>query len=172
MAYMGYREDHGFASTWLELNHVPSIDEARNQVIWIETQINAICELTQSECSMIQFMHHFGLNRVEMAILSTLIVAMSVDDLLRLMTVAWADFSVRMPTVTFICQLLSDTPEGFKTFYRAFSETGILRRFHLITTERHPSIPNHTPIAYAQLAVDQAVIDVFCGFGDVLVWLW
>lgn len=167
MTYMGYGENHEFSSSWLELNHVPPIEEARNQVILIETQINAICELNQSMCSMIQFMHHFGLNSVEMAILSTLVTVMSVDGLLRLMTVAWADFSVRMPTVTFICQLLSDTPQGFKTFYRAFSETGILRRFHLIITEKHPAIPNHTPIAYAQLAVDQAVIDVFCGRNEI-----
>lgn len=162
MAYMGHVEPDGYAANWLETNHVPPIDVARERVSLLESQLHVLLELDVN-CPILNIKRNFALSDTEMSILSTLAIAMSVENLLRMLTVAWADFSVRQPTVSFICQLLSDSQRGFDRVYGAFSEQGTLRRMRLIIPERSSTLPNFTPLMYAPLSIEQTVIDAFKG---------
>ncbi|MBR4986444.1 MAG: ATP-binding protein [Proteobacteria bacterium] len=161
-AYMGHIEEDGYAAKWLESNRVPTIEVARDRISLLESQLHVLLEL-DANCPILKIKRNFALSDLEMSILATLAIAMSVESLLRLMTVAWADFSVRQPTVSFICQLLSDSPRGFDSVYSAFSEQGTLRRMRLIIPERSATLPNYTPLMYAPLSIEQTVIDAFKG---------
>ncbi|MBQ9242023.1 MAG: ATP-binding protein [Proteobacteria bacterium] len=162
MAYMGHVEPDGYAAKWLETNHVPPLEVAQERIRLLESQLHVLLELN-ANCPILNIKRNFALTDLEMSILATLAIAMSVENLLRMLTVAWADFSVRQPTVSFICQLLSDSPRGFDLVYRAFSEQGTLRRMRLVIPERSATLPNFTPLMYAPLSIEQTVIDAFTG---------
>ncbi len=162
MAYMGYEEPEGYSVGWLEENRVPGLDAAREHVLRLDAQIRTLLEM-DSGCPISRIQRNFALSPIEMEVLGTLVGAMSVETLLRMMTVAWADFSVRQPTVSFVAHLLSDTQAGYEQIVELLSEQGTLRRMRLVIAERHALFPNFTPLAYAPLAVEQTVIDSFCG---------
>ena len=159
--FMGFVDENNYANRWLESNHVPPKQEAQERLILINAQIETLLK-TPSKAAIIRIMHHFALSAVELEVLATMVVVMSVESLLRLMTVAWADFSVRQPTVSFLCDLIGDTRSATADVFSVFSEQGTLRRMRLIIAERHALFPNFTPITYAPLAVEQTVIDSFC----------
>ncbi len=164
-SYMGYIEENGYAMKWLQDNHVPSLDEVRTHAQLLETQLHVLLEL-DTPCPILRFKKHFNLSLNEMYIISILVIIMSAENLLRLMAVAWADFSIRQPTVSFLCQMMSDTKVGFDNVCKAFAEHGTLRRMRLIITENDATMRD-TPLMYAPIVVEQAVIDAFLGRNNV-----
>ncbi len=162
MAYMGFIDPNGYSNQWVESHHIPSKSDAQNRLIVLDAQIDTLLDV-ESSCAIASIKKNFALNHQEVEILGTLIAAMSEQSLLRLMTVAWADFSVRLPTVTFISSLLSDEPERTESIIKLLSESGTLRRMRLVIAERHAAFPNYTPLAYTPLSVEQNVIDAYLG---------
>ncbi|MBQ9816770.1 MAG: ATP-binding protein [Proteobacteria bacterium] len=161
-SYMGFRQPEGYSELWLKEHHVPTQIEARGHLDLLQAQIDALLELNP-DIPICCIQRNFALAPLELEILATLVAFSSIETLLRLATVAWADFSVRQPTVTFICRLLSDEKHGGNEVYEAFSERGTLRRMRLVIAEKTQSFPNYTPRAYAALSVEQSVIDAFMG---------
>ncbi len=158
--YMGFQSENSYAATWLEDNHIPPLEEARQRLILLNAQLHTLFN-NASDCAIARIKRYFSLNDVEMEVLATMVAAMSVEHLMRMMTVAWADFSVRHPTVSFLGHLISDTPEGYENVLQALDENATLRRMRLVIAERHALMPNYTPLAYAPLAIEQTVIDAF-----------
>ena len=160
--YVGHTDLDAFPYQWLKLHHIPEAEAIQNSLILLHAQMATIIH-EAPDIPMIRILRHFALDEIEFDILSTLVMAMSVEAILRMMSVAWADFSVRQPTVSFICELLMRPGRTFSEIYSRFSESGTLRRMRLVITERHAKFPNHTPLAYAPLSVEQCVIDAFTG---------
>ena len=164
--YLGYVEEDGFPQKWLENHHIPTLETILERLLVLSSQIETILD-EAPDVPVVRIVRHFALDDVELDILSVLVTAMSVESVLRMMSVAWADFSVRQPTVSFICELLSRPDRDFDDVFDRFSSNGVLRRMRLVITEQHAKYPNYTPLAFAPLAVEQCVIDAFCGKGAV-----
>ena len=162
MAYLGYKDQNSYSLQWLESHHMPTREDAQSHIILLNAQFNALIAV-ESNCPIASLKRNFSLDNDELEILGSLIAVMSEETLLRLMTVAWADFSIRLPTVTFICDLLSDSRERHEHILSLLAESGTLRRMRLVIAERHALFPNYTPLAYAPLSVEQNVIDAYMG---------
>ncbi len=162
MAYMGYTEEDGYSVRWLNSNHVPPAETAISHIVLLNAQLAFLLSLN-SDAPITSIRHHFNLNDIELEILASLVGIMSEESLLRMMTVAWADFSIREPTVTFLSQLIGDTKPQAEKVLEALNEHNTLRHMRLVIAERHALFPNYTPRAYAPLTVEQAVIDAFKG---------
>ncbi len=162
MAFMGHIEEDGYSVAWLESNHVPPRQEAVDRLTLLNAQLHDLLSVKDTKAAIPRIMHHFALSETELEVLATVVIVMTVESLLRLMTVAWADFSIRQPTVSFLCDLIGDDSESYREVFNTFSEHGTLRRLRLIITERHALFPNYTPLIYAPLAVEQTVLDSFC----------
>ena len=106
-------------------------------------------------------MRHFELSQDETEILGALVIIFSDASMLRLLMVAWADFSVRMPTVDFICDLLTDTPNKKEIIKQMLSKDGKLRRMRLVLGIDTETFPTHTLQAYTRLIVEQPVLDAW-----------
>ena len=160
---MGKEENTGFSEQWLEANAIPEIDEIVERLVVLNAQIETMMSC-RNDSAIARLKENFGLSDLELTILATLSIAMNEESIMRLMCVAWADFSVRLPTITFIANLLGDTPEAFMAVKRALRSEGTLRRMRLVVAERHGLFPGNTPHIYTPLSVDQEVIDTFCGY--------
>lgn len=159
---MGYRSQEIYSIRWLDNHHVPQVEDAVNHIQLLNDQIEAVLS-TNSSCPILQLMRNFSLTSDELEILGTLIAAMHEDALLRLMTVAWADFSVRIPTASFLCHLLSDTQQKYDDLMDLLADGGTLRKMRLIIAEKHAAFPNYTPLAHTPFSVEQTVIDAYTG---------
>lgn len=159
---MGFRSQDIYSVRWLDNHHVPQIQDAIHHIQLLNDQIEAVLS-TNSSCPIIQLMRNFSLTSDELEILGTLIAAMHEDALLRLMTVAWADFSVRIPTASFLCHLLSDTQQKYDDLMDLLADGGTLRKMRLIIAEKHAAFPNFTPLAHTPFSVEQTVIDAYTG---------
>ena len=157
-------EDNGFSQTWLELNAIPEIQDIEARLIMLNAQFYTLMNCDDNESAIAHLQMNFQLSDLELSILATLVIAMNEEAVMRLMCVAWADFTVRMPTVSFIANLLGDTPDAFEAVKEALSEQGKLRRLRLIIGEQHGSFHGIAPQIYTPLSVDQDVIDAFCGY--------
>lgn len=159
---MGYNSPEIYSVRWLDNHHVPQIEEAVNHIQLLNDQIAAALS-TNPSCPIAQLMRNFSLSGDELEILGTIIAAMHEDALLRLMTVAWADFSVRIPTASFLCHLLSDTQQKYDDLMDLLADGGTLRKMRLIIAEKHAAFPNYTPLAHTPFSVEQSVIDSYTG---------
>ncbi len=162
---MGKSDNTGFGKAWLEANAIPEMDEIIDRLMILNAQIETMMNC-RNESAIAKLKRNFKLTDIEMSILATLVIAMREEAVLRLMCVAWADFSVRLPTVSFIANLLGDTPEVFEAVKEALCEQAILRKIRLVTGLPNPSFIGMTPLIYTQLSVDQEVIDGFCGLNN------
>lgn len=162
--YLGFVDENGFPYQWLDEHHIPELDTIMERLLVLNAQIETVLE-NAPDIPVVRIARNFALDDIEFDILSTLVTAMSVESILRMMSVAWADFSVRQPTVSFICELLSRPDRDFDDVFERFSATRTLRRMRLVITERHAKYPNYTPLAFAPLAIEQCVIDAFHGGG-------
>lgn len=161
-SYMGSPDEESFPQKWLDNNHVPKLDEANNTLLLYNAQLAEVLQCP-NENAIARIKRSFALNDLELEILATLVIAMQDEATLRMMVVTWADFMVRIPTVTFLADLLCDTPEGVENVKKLFSEQGKLRRYRLVIAETHALFPNYTPCAFAPISIEQTVIDAFCG---------
>ena len=165
---MGYQGEEVSADTWLNSNYVPPSADARENVRRLEKQIALLLEV-ESDCPISIIKRHFALTHDEFEILSTLVSAMCEEPLLRLMTVVWADATIRLPSVTFLCRLLSDEDNNkFNQTLDLLSEDGTLRRMRLIYALQSDYFAMKTPLAYMLLTVEQPVIHAFCGRSKTL----
>lgn len=160
--YMGFTQEDSYGARWLDEHHVPTLAEAEIQRTLADAQIDTIFS-HGVQTSISRMKTSFNLDRIEFEILCTMVCAMSVEPLLRLMSVAWADFSVRQPTVSFVCTLIARPYLSIEEIYEAFAEKRTLRRMRLVMVEKHAKFPNFTPLHFAPLAVEQLVIDAFYG---------
>lgn len=160
--YMG-DTDESYSEDWLAANSVPPLEEAQNRVMFLDSQIRAFQSLEESDCAIAKIKRYFALNDIELEILATLVISMNEEPLHRMMMVAWADYSVRRPTITFMCNLLSDTPETYEAIYTAFDAERTLRRLRLVIVLEHALYPAFPPLAYCPVAVEQSVVDIFRG---------
>ena len=165
MTMMGFNPPEMFANQWLDHHRVPPRDIAAQQILVLDAQVNAYLDV-ESACPIASIQRHFALSNDELEILATLVAAMSENSLLRLMTVAWADYSVKLPTVSFVAEVLGDTPEREALVTRLLSESGTLRKMRLVLAEKHAAFPNYTPLAHTPLSVEQVVIDAYRGTAD------
>lgn len=159
---MGKSDNTGFTASWLEANAIPEMDEIVDRLTVLNAQIETMMNC-HNDSAIAKLQRNFELTDLEMAILSTLVIAMNEESVMRLMCVAWADFSVRLPTITFIANLLGDTPEAFNAVKAALRRHEKLRRMRLVIAEEHGLFNGTTPQPFIQLSVDQDVIDTFCG---------
>ncbi len=165
---MGHSGEETNANEWLDSHYVPVSNDAHEHVKQFEKQINALLEV-ESECPISVIKKHFALTNDEFEILSTLVSAMCEESLLRLMTVVWADATLKLPSVTFLCNLLSDEDNNkFNHTLELLSEDGTLRRMRLIYALHSEYFAMKTPLAYMLLTVEQPVINAFCGRGKTL----
>ncbi len=160
-SYMGSHDESGFTEKWLDRNHVPLLAEAQNSVLLFNAKIAEVLRC-HSDCAIARIKRSFDLNDIELEILATLVIAMQDDTMLRTMMVAWANFMVRIPSVSFLSDLLSDSPRNADAVTKSFSEQGKLRQYRLIIAETHAIFPDHTPCAFAPISIEQNVIDAFC----------
>ena len=161
---MGQDTDDGFAEKWLELNAIPDADTIESRLTLLNLQIDTLMNCPDNNSAIFQLQKNFKLSDLEITILATLVIAMNEESIMRLMCVAWADFSVRLPTVSFIANLLGDTPDMFNAVKETLSVQGKLRKMRLVIAERHVCFPGIAPQIYIPLSVDQDVIDAFCGY--------
>lgn len=164
---MGYRGESSTADEWLDSHYVPVSDDAESSVLNFNKRINTLLEV-ESDCPISVIKRHFALSDDEFEILGTLVSAMCEENLLRLMTVVWADATIKLPSVTFLCHLLSDDEEKFDKILELLSEDGTLRRMRLIHALHSEYFAMKTPLAYMLLTVEQPVINAFCGRGKIL----
>lgn len=163
---MGREDNTGFSERWLEANAIPEIEEITERLVVLNAQIEAMMAC-KNESAIARLQRNFSLSDLEMTILATLVIAMNEESIMRLMCVAWADFGTRLPTVTFLANLLGDTPETFNAVRENLRAQSTLRRMRLVIAERHNLFPGMTPNAFTPLSVDQEVIDTFCGYTRV-----
>lgn len=147
-------------SAWLEKHKIPSAEVAKWMLLMLTAQLGYILN-TDLDDPILRLARGFGLSSVEFEVLSTLTAVMSNEDLLKLMTVAWADFSVRLPTVSFLVQLLAERLEDRNDVFQTFREDGILRQMQLISVGEHDGFAGKTPLLYMTANAEQAVIDAF-----------
>ena len=169
LKFMGYRGDDATANAWLDSHYVPVSDDAKERVLYYNKQIEILLEV-ESDCPISVIKRHFALSNDEFEILSTMVSAMCEENLLRLMTVVWADATVKLPSVTFLCHLLSDGDDDnqFDRIMELLSEDGTLRRMRLIYALHSEYFAMKTPLAYMLITVEQPVINAFCGRGKIL----
>lgn len=151
-----------FCMEWLDKHAIPTLDKAELQLALVSAHINTLLSI-EDDGPILRLMHGFGLNEIELDVLVSMVAIMSNEDLLKLMTVAWADFSVRLPTVSFLVQLLGGDEAEREAIYTAFREDGILRQMRLIILGKRMEYPYGTPVYYAPVCVDQSVVDAFLG---------
>ncbi len=161
---MGQDNEGGFSEKWLELNAIPEAETIESRLTLLNMQIDTLMHSPANDSAILRLQQNFELSDLEMSILATLVIAMNEEALMRLMCVAWADFTVRLPSVSFICNLLGDTPEMFNAVKEALNSQGRLRRMRLIIAEHNGAFPGMVPQIYIPLSVDQDVIDAFCGY--------
>ena len=147
---------------WLDAHRVPTSADADFQLALVSAHIETLLSVPD-DGPILRLMHGFGLNETELEILVSMVAIMSTEDLLKLMTVAWADFSVRLPTVSFLIQLLGSDGAERDAVYSAFREDGILRQMRLILLGKRIEYPYETPRLYSPVHVDQSVVDAFFG---------
>ncbi|MBQ1924671.1 MAG: hypothetical protein II180_00965, partial [Proteobacteria bacterium] len=160
MQMMGHQFANGSAEQWLYDHHVPVKSEALDHIIVLNAKIHEFL-IVESRCAIASIMRHFELSQDETEILGALVIIFSDASMLRLLMVAWADFSVRMPTVNFICDLLTDTPNKKEIIKQMLSKDGKLRRMRLVLGIDTETFPTHTPQAYTRLIVEQPVLDAW-----------
>lgn len=156
-------DSNTYCLQWLEEHQIPDMDRIGQHLLIGLSQVDALLSIEGNDCAAIRFVRQFGLTPVEFEIVSTLALIMLNEDILKLMTVAWADFSVRLPTVSFLSQLLGNTPEEEAEVVAAFEENGILRRMRLILLGNRSDYPYGTPRRYAPVTIEQTVVDAFQG---------
>ncbi len=161
---MGQDTEDGFSEKWLELNAIPEAEKIEERLTLLNMQIDTLMHSSANDSAILHLQKNFELSDLEITILASLVIAMNEEALMRLMCVAWADFSVRLPTVSFMANLLGDTPEMFNAVKEALNYQGRLRRMRLVIAERNVSFPGMVPQIYIPLSVDQDVIDAFCGY--------
>ena len=161
---MGQDTDDGFAEKWLETNAIPDADTIESRLTMLNMQIDTLMQCDANDTAILHLKRNFELSDIELTILASLVIAMNEEAIMRLMCVAWADFTVRLPTVAFMANLLGDTPEMFNAVKEALSAQGRLRRMRLVVAERNATFPGMVPQIYIPLSVDQDVIDAFCGY--------
>ncbi|MBQ1266231.1 MAG: ATP-binding protein [Proteobacteria bacterium] len=166
MRMMGCRPQDMYAEQWLNNHRVPPREVAIERMTLVNAQIKA-CLDVEGASPIASIKRHFSLSDDELEILGMLVAAMNDEALLRLMTVAWADFTVRLPTVTFVSDVIGDTPEAAERISGYLSEGGTLRKMRLVVAEKHAAFPNYTPLAYTPLSVEQIVIDAYLGKMDI-----
>lgn len=161
---MGKESEDGFSEKWLELNAIPDTETIIERLTLLNLQIDVLMHCPENDSAIWHLQQNFELSDLELTVLATLVIALNEEAIMRLMCVAWADFTVRMPSVSFICNLLGDTPELFNAVKESLCEQGRLRRMRLVVAERHSCFPRMVPQIFIPLSVDQDVIDGFCGY--------
>ncbi|MCL2325118.1 MAG: AAA family ATPase [Proteobacteria bacterium] len=162
ITYMGHVDNEGHCANWLTTRHVPPLELTWVQLLLNKAQIQVLLEHSP-DIPFAAIGRNFGLSFLEFEILATLVMAMSDERHLRAMTVAWADFSVRLPTVSFLCGLLDDPDHPYDDILLALSPQSTLRRMRLIIAHDHACFPGCTPLTYTPLVVEQSVIEAFQG---------
>lgn len=145
---------------WLDEQQIPSALEAENALALVAAHIESI-ENSGFDDPIFRIWRDFNLSPVEFEILSTLASMMSNEDLMKLMTVAWADFSVRVPTVSFLTQLLGG--ERQDEVFLAFRDDGILRQMQLLTLGDRAGFSGETPLLYRTVNIDTSLVEAFMG---------
>ena len=165
---MGNSVDGGYGLKWLELNGVPEMEDIEERLTVLNEQIDLLMHHPANDTAILYLQRNFELSDLEISILATLVIAMNEEAIMRLMCVALADFTVRLPTVSFIANLLGDTPDLFKVIKDALGEQGSLRLLGLVQAEPNSCFPRKSPQVFTPLSVDQEVIDAFCGYNREL----
>ena len=164
MRYMHCGDQKAAPSAWLDMHHVPALADAQKTIAFLNDELRA--ELSEpSHAPIAALKRNFALSDLEFEILATLVLIMRKEYLLRLMTVAWADATMKLPTVSFLCRLLGNTPEESDAVEACLSGNGVLRRMRLVRAVQSEYFGNVTPLAYLCLTVEQPVIDAYCGRG-------
>ncbi|MFA5624917.1 MAG: ATP-binding protein [Bradymonadales bacterium] len=164
--YMGPLEQDRYSQQWLDMHNVPTQELAMQEYLRYSDEIKIIVGYNARETPISRIVRNFSLSYHEFKILSTLVMAFSVEPIMRLMTVAWADYSVRIPTVAFLCQLLASSEEEYAELLNCLRENATLRRMRLVIGEKHANYPNYTPTLFTPLSLEQTVIDAFRGLGS------
>lgn len=79
-------------------------------------------------------------------------------DLSRLYTWAWADFSLKQPTVGFLCELIADEPGLAAELSREFHDDAPLVRLGFLEVADSPNWVGRTPLLHRRVSVPERVL--------------
>lgn len=107
----------------------------------------------------------FGLSNGERDLVLAAAAPRLSSEMSRLYAFAWADFTMKQPTVEFLAQLVSRDSEGFREALSLLLPGGQLRKsgvLELVASQRwHP----RTPTVHAAVTVSERILEALQGFG-------
>jgi len=151
------------SQAWADAHGLPSLEEAQKRIHLVTLQLEAI-EALDLDLPQARIQRAFALSKDAMALLLCVAIPATSESLTRLMTVAWADFGTRLPTISFLTALLARNEAHHNALLKELSSDGTLMRMRLLVAERHPLYGPRTPLLYTLLNIDQRVVDAIFGW--------
>lgn len=110
----------------------------------------------------------FGLTAPQLLLLMSAAAPMISMDLSRLYTFSWADFAVKLPTVGFLIELISDTPQDQAALAAEFLPQSPLVRYRLLELRATAAWGEPTPLLHRGVTVPDTVVSFLRGHFESL----
>lgn len=150
---------------WLESLGIPPLEDLEEAISSQKAEMNARL-MTLSEDLILpieELRAGFHLTPEELDLLMLAAAPRLNMDIARLYAVAWADYSIRQPTASFLAELAAPSKEKVPELLSLLHEHKRLFRFQLLTSGQHDLWKPHTPRLHAPMIVPQRIIDYLSG---------
>jgi AAA+ superfamily predicted ATPase len=148
---------------WLDHHGVPALDDLEAQLADLrqrdEAFTDALTEAQREALPLRRVAGRFGLSPAALDLLIAAAAPRLDEDLLRLMTVAWSDFTRRQPSAAFLLEVLEGEDQPRAVLLGLLSDHSPLLRHRLLWAGEDEAWAPHTPRLYAPLVVPQRVLD-------------
>lgn len=157
-------EGHG----WLDAHGVLRAEEAEAKLSSlqsrIEARLQASCQDEAPSLPLEELRASFSLRPEEIDLLLIAAAPRLSEPLSRLCCVAWVDYSVRQPTVSFVAHVAASDENQINYFLEMLSDNSPLVSKRLLLPGEHDLWKPHTPRLHAPLVVPQRLLDFMRGW--------
>ncbi|MEL6181913.1 MAG: hypothetical protein AAFS10_23330, partial [Myxococcota bacterium] len=148
---------------WLNDHDVPKLERIEHTLTSLERDLQTFEQSLEEEQLAALPIEHirraFHLDEDDIQLLMVVAAPAINPAMMRLMTVTWADFAVRLPTAHYAANMVSANPEHVVELIERLSDRSPLIKMRLLIPEPHAHYPRHTPRSHAPLSMDQRLID-------------
>ena len=144
---------------WLDKRGVAQPQEIDSALRRLDAEVAQRSQAARESLPIESLRDSFGLTDLEVDLLLAAAAPRLSPDLARIYCFAWADFSLKQPTASFLCELTTASDDGFRASIDALDQKRTLRRCRLLRLHDSQRWQPETPLLHATVSVPQRVID-------------